>query len=149
MKECSEICGDGLNLGEYECDDGNLIDGDGCSSLCSVEEGFRCQGGNTTSADLCKDIQSPILELKLDPIKAQNKHFVFQTNEEFQIISTEDPKTFVEMTITGDFSSYKFDYEIEFPKLKYLNRGLIESEFYNEIQIILIPESSNMKNDVL
>lgn len=28
---CTEICGDGLNLGQYECDDGNKNDGDGCS----------------------------------------------------------------------------------------------------------------------
>ena len=32
---CEDICGDGLpNV--YECDDGNLIDGDGCSSDCKV-----------------------------------------------------------------------------------------------------------------
>jgi cysteine-rich repeat protein len=32
---CSEICGDGINLG-LPCDDGNLNDGDGCSSICSI-----------------------------------------------------------------------------------------------------------------
>jgi hypothetical protein len=26
---CIETCGDGLDLGYYECDDGNLVDGDG------------------------------------------------------------------------------------------------------------------------
>ena len=41
-KECREICGDGLNLGEYQCDDGNIIDGDGCSSKCTYEKGFKC-----------------------------------------------------------------------------------------------------------
>ena len=35
--ECKEICGDGLNLGKYECDDGNKNNGDGCSSSCKVE----------------------------------------------------------------------------------------------------------------
>ena len=28
-----------------ECDDGNLLDGDGCSGLCEVEPGFKCSGG--------------------------------------------------------------------------------------------------------
>ena len=28
---CVEICGDGYNYGFYQCDDGNLINGDGCS----------------------------------------------------------------------------------------------------------------------
>ncbi|MGB3717449.1 MAG: M4 family metallopeptidase, partial [Candidatus Promineifilaceae bacterium] len=36
------ICGDGiLDLGE-SCDDGNSADGDGCSSICQVEDGWIC-----------------------------------------------------------------------------------------------------------
>ena len=31
---CTEICGDGLNFGNFECDDGNNRNGDGCSSRC-------------------------------------------------------------------------------------------------------------------
>jgi cysteine-rich repeat protein len=31
------VCGDGLRYGSEECDDGNMIDGDGCSSACVVE----------------------------------------------------------------------------------------------------------------
>lgn len=43
---CSEeelpICGDGLlDLGEM-CDDGNMGDGDGCSSSCEIESGWVC-----------------------------------------------------------------------------------------------------------
>ena len=40
---CDEVCGDGL-LFYLECDDGNLIDYDGCSSSCTVEPGFDCSG---------------------------------------------------------------------------------------------------------
>ncbi|KAB0376892.1 hypothetical protein FD755_011336, partial [Muntiacus reevesi] len=39
-------CGDGKvarNLGE-ECDDGDLLNGDGCSRACKLEEGFNCVG---------------------------------------------------------------------------------------------------------
>ncbi|XP_060252614.1 pappalysin-2 [Ovis aries] len=39
-------CGDGKvarNLGE-ECDDGDLLNGDGCSRACELEEGFNCVG---------------------------------------------------------------------------------------------------------
>jgi len=39
---CTSDCGDGLVLDE-ECDDGNQIDGDGCSSTCEVEDGFTCE----------------------------------------------------------------------------------------------------------
>lgn len=53
-----ETCGDGLNLGQYECDDGNLINGDGCSSLCTIEPGYTCK--TIGSIDICTDIRSPI-----------------------------------------------------------------------------------------
>lgn len=39
-----ESCGSGqLDVGE-ECDDGDGVDGDGCSRFCSVEAGFTCNG---------------------------------------------------------------------------------------------------------
>ena len=41
-----EICGDGRNLGQVECDDGNLIAGDGCNSNCQIEYGFKCSHGD-------------------------------------------------------------------------------------------------------
>jgi cysteine-rich repeat protein len=34
VEGCIEICGDGFNYGSYECDDGNLLDKDGCNSKC-------------------------------------------------------------------------------------------------------------------
>jgi proprotein convertase subtilisin/kexin type 5 len=36
ISACQEICGDGL-LFVLPCDDGNTINGDGCSSTCQVE----------------------------------------------------------------------------------------------------------------
>lgn len=36
-----------------ECDDGNLINGDGCSSKCTVEENWSCQDGSPTNKDTC------------------------------------------------------------------------------------------------
>ncbi|XP_030629408.1 pappalysin-2 [Chanos chanos] len=37
-------CGDGLVQGIEECDDRNLLDGDGCSRKCRMEPGFNCEG---------------------------------------------------------------------------------------------------------
>lgn len=48
-----EICGDGKRMGLLECDDGNLIDGDGCSSKCKIEPNFTCIGGNSAKSDTC------------------------------------------------------------------------------------------------
>lgn len=40
--QCDPVCGDGLTKGEEACDDGGLVDGDGCSSECEIEPGFTC-----------------------------------------------------------------------------------------------------------
>ncbi|KAF3858509.1 hypothetical protein F7725_011710 [Dissostichus mawsoni] len=37
-------CGDGLIQGTEDCDDTNLLDGDGCSKKCHKEIGFNCHG---------------------------------------------------------------------------------------------------------
>ena len=37
------VCGDGHQDGEETCDDGNTDDGDGCSALCAIEDGWECQ----------------------------------------------------------------------------------------------------------
>ena len=34
-------CGNKRQIGE-DCDDGNLNNGDGCSSSCTIESGFSC-----------------------------------------------------------------------------------------------------------
>ena len=33
---CDTVCGDGYVLGTEECDDGNLVNGDGCASNCTI-----------------------------------------------------------------------------------------------------------------
>jgi proprotein convertase subtilisin/kexin type 5 len=52
---CLEICGDGKRF-VLGCDDGNLINGDGCSSYCTIESGYNCLGGSPTSKDTCMTI---------------------------------------------------------------------------------------------
>jgi len=57
-------CGNGVQGTEEECDDGNLINGDLCSSTCEIEPGCgdniiqpglgeTCDDGNTDDADGC------------------------------------------------------------------------------------------------
>ncbi len=65
---CAELCGDGIQAGVEECDDGNTIDGDGCSSLCQVigvnctacgdgstDGPEECDDGNSVNGDGCSD----------------------------------------------------------------------------------------------
>ena len=50
---CVEICGDGFNFGMVQCDDGNLLNGDGCNSKCLIEPGWNCSGGSKLMPDTC------------------------------------------------------------------------------------------------
>ena len=60
---CETRCGDGVKAGLEQCDDGNLVDGDGCSGSCLVEEcgdgvvqvssGEVCDDGNQIGGDGC------------------------------------------------------------------------------------------------
>lgn len=47
------VCGNGFREASEQCDDGNSISGDGCSSLCAVEPGYMCLGGTLTTIDKC------------------------------------------------------------------------------------------------
>ncbi|HLC52708.1 MAG TPA: myxococcus cysteine-rich repeat containing protein [Candidatus Nanoarchaeia archaeon] len=42
-------CGDGIKSIIEQCDDGNSINGDGCSDSCSIETGFGC-----TAVSVCR-----------------------------------------------------------------------------------------------
>jgi cysteine-rich repeat protein len=47
-------CGDGAVYMQVEdCDDGNTVDGDGCSSRCLVENGWTCSGEPSTCSSTC------------------------------------------------------------------------------------------------
>ncbi|CEL91852.1 unnamed protein product [Vitrella brassicaformis CCMP3155] len=49
------ICGDSFMVEGEQCDDGNAESGDGCSSKCQVEEGWRCVGLPSECAPDCGD----------------------------------------------------------------------------------------------
>lgn len=74
---CVEICGDGKNFGLVECDDGNLINGDGCSSTCQIEDGWTCSGGTPTTPDKCQ-----VVPLYIQSINAtSNNNIVLKFNK--------------------------------------------------------------------
>jgi cysteine-rich repeat protein len=58
------VCGDHITEGKEHCDDGNTINGDGCSSKCRIEpcgngviqSGELCDDGNPQSGDGCSSL---------------------------------------------------------------------------------------------
>jgi fibro-slime domain-containing protein len=68
IKAPANVCGDGIVAGTEQCDDGNMISGDGCSSLCQLEPNFvcptpgaacvstvKCGDGKVTGNETCDD----------------------------------------------------------------------------------------------
>jgi fibro-slime domain-containing protein len=53
---CKSPCGDGQRFSDEECDDGNTFDGDGCTSRCAIETGFKCSDAPTATLASTKDI---------------------------------------------------------------------------------------------
>jgi len=52
----ASVCGDGVISGSETCDDGNTASGDGCSSTCHLEFGFKCSTpGNPCTRTTCGD----------------------------------------------------------------------------------------------
>ena len=44
VAEYCSVCGDGAITHEETCDDGNDLNGDGCSAMCKIETDYRCSG---------------------------------------------------------------------------------------------------------
>jgi len=109
-----EICGDGINLKHYQCDDGNRFNGDGCSEDCKVEFGFKCinEGINPSK---CVDILSPKAKLLIHKATELTIKFseviVIQPNIQ-ALINT------LNITIIGTLEPCKVEWQIF--NLKYL-----------------------------
>ena len=50
---CGSECPDGIVQDDEGCDDTDSVDGDGCSSLCTVEGGWTCSGEPSVCTQLC------------------------------------------------------------------------------------------------
>jgi cysteine-rich repeat protein len=48
-----EGCGNGVLENGEQCDDQNLLDGDGCSATCTVEDGYTCTGEPSFCEPIC------------------------------------------------------------------------------------------------
>jgi len=49
------VCGNWVNQTGEQCDDGNLVSGDGCSATCAIENGWNCVE-NASEATICAQI---------------------------------------------------------------------------------------------
>ena len=62
---CTTACGDGKVDPSEDCDDGNLVNGDGCSSSCRAENGFVCSLVTMQDSTTCQSGSGQCLELPI------------------------------------------------------------------------------------
>ena len=105
---CVEICGDGLWLGQYACDDGNTINGDGCDSTCNIEAGWSCIYPDYLYC--YKAYRAALINWN---ITRNNSYIILQYNTTFTLDSTLEIPLDLEIEITGPKPFYNFTYEIE------------------------------------
>ncbi len=119
---CSEICGDGIKFSaDPWCDDGNVRDGDGCSSVCHVEDEFICVNGSATSKDVCFQVYPPSAILSFPNNVATNATIAFSE----EIVNFEKLNlSSIELWITGDVGQYNYSMSLS------LNQSLILIFFF-------------------
>jgi len=107
----SDECGDGFMFGDSDmCDDGNLANGDGCSSSCTIEPNFQC----ATATDVKSLCSCDPLHYTLPKATQKCSHFcrdsVSQAGSTAGLISgcTGHGKCAQKLTDSGDVSSGVF-----------------------------------------
>jgi fibro-slime domain-containing protein len=68
-ESCISECGDGILLNE-DCDDGNILDGDGCSHDCKVEAGFTCSAAPCEQVDGACVLRLPVVYRDFNGVNA-------------------------------------------------------------------------------
>ena len=70
QKTHAHSCGDGIRAGSEQCDDADLMDGDGCSSKCTVEQNYQCRqfmcAASTCDKAICGDGYRQGIEATID-----------------------------------------------------------------------------------
>eukprot|EP00347_Sterkiella_histriomuscorum_P010294 403376857 len=132
IKGCVEICGDGFNYGSFQCDDGNILNGDGCSSKCVIEDGFNCTTGTKLTPSVCMDNKNPTPKITL--ISSKNLIYI-QFDEEVSLQKTLDTTT-LSVTVQGPASSYKFDWRLldEYKTAEPVQMIVLQLEFYSSLK---------------
>lgn len=51
------------------CDDGNTLNGDGCSSICRIENGWECTSNSSNGASTCDLSHSFVPKISVESVK--------------------------------------------------------------------------------
>ncbi len=98
------VCGNGILEGSEECDDGNNIDGDGCSALCKIEKDKEEGGPSGGGEEEPRIPGQPYIRINPTVIE---ENMLTHTNREFKIevinLDMQEPTNF--LVYARDFDS--------------------------------------------
>jgi cysteine-rich repeat protein len=108
---CELICGDGRVITEA-CDDGNVLNGDGCSSVCTLETDFTCLAGSIYKRSLCtytSPISVSLLSVKR-AIDANTATVTLKLQPNVRPLASMDFSQYVSLTVGNHSLSYSVSY---------------------------------------
>ncbi|KAM3133418.1 hypothetical protein pb186bvf_014422 [Paramecium bursaria] len=151
MQNCKTICGDNIKADTEQCDDGNILNDDGCDNLCQLESGYHIYNG------LIQIIAYPkpyLTENNLQKNQLFNNTRLFQLIYEqklqyFDLITSDQLQINIgELLINRDYNMTIFDHSfretneyliinltIQIDLQSSLNQQYLEVYFYNPSQI--------------
>ncbi|CAK70960.1 unnamed protein product (macronuclear) [Paramecium tetraurelia] len=102
--QCRSVCGNGLLVESLEqCDDGNTDDGDGCNSVCQVEEDWECVQSQFTKISECKMISHPKIILQNLSQKRDSQQIIrLKFNQQVQLKQYLRFEDFIKVNVTKD-----------------------------------------------
>lgn len=96
-------------MGQYQCDDGNLDNGDGCDNTCFIETGWDCYEITAVSPSICWEISWPML---YDYWIIDNEYLYVQFNETVVLDGAFEYDDWA-VSIDGPIPPYDFTWEFE------------------------------------
>ncbi|CAD8107708.1 unnamed protein product [Paramecium sonneborni] len=142
--KCYTLCGDSIISDTEQCDDGNLIDGDGCNNQCFIEKNFKCQN------DVCIIPNYPIPSLSSFG-KPQRYDKIRQFKLEYQVPLNISKSSFnisslINLYIenrSGNISSLKYQLNIT------QNITQFENQYYSFSAILTLYLNQSSQNQFL
>lgn len=93
-----------------ECDDGNLIKGDGCNTKCVIEKDWSCEGGNSKQTDFCRDTSETTF--KIESIPNQNYEFKLVFSKQLDDYTSKNIDKIMDVSMTK-INKTEFNYILE------------------------------------
>ncbi|CAK92089.1 unnamed protein product (macronuclear) [Paramecium tetraurelia] len=106
LNECFTLCGNGLVSIEEECDDMNQQNGDGCSSLCTIETNYVCKNFLYSFTE-CIYIRYPKFEASLIRQDYSIQYVSLHFDQQVKILGNKNFSGQIQFNLVGvDFELY-------------------------------------------